>query len=77
VGKRKNCCVKMLQVNLMVHRGGLSRILCCCKYMKVVLTFVCSFIYHCVGLLDLRVFLEGCTAVSYVCVWCHWHALIW
>jgi hypothetical protein len=27
-------------------------------------SYVCSFMYHCVGLLGLRAFLEGCTAVS-------------
>jgi hypothetical protein len=48
----------------MVCRGGLSRILCCYKYMKVALTCVCSSMYHCVGFLGFRVFLQGCTAVS-------------
>jgi hypothetical protein len=49
----------------MAWRGGISRILCCCKYMKVVLTCVCSFsVYHCVSLLSFCAFLEGCTAVS-------------
>jgi len=36
--------------------------------MKVVLTYVCSSMYHCVGLLVFRAFLEGCTAVS-LCMW--------
>ena len=49
----------------MVWKGGISRILCCYKYTKVVLTCVCSFsVYHHVSLLSYRAFLEGCTAVS-------------
>jgi len=32
--------------------------------MKVVLTYVCSSMYHCVGLLVFRTFFEACTAVS-------------
>ena len=65
VGGEKTSVWKWLQVKLMVRRGGISRILCCYKYMKVVLKCVCSFsVYHCVSLLSFCAFLEGCTAVS-------------
>jgi len=33
------------KLNLMVLGGGISRILCCYKYVKVVLKWVCGFLH--------------------------------
>ena len=50
--------------------GGISRKLCCYKYVKVVLTCVCGFsMYHYVHLLSCRAFLEECIGVSCARVW--------
>ena len=45
VGGEKPVYGNGCKLNLMVWRGGISRILCCYKYVKVVLTCVFGFLY--------------------------------
>ena len=63
-GEIKSLCENGCRFILVVCRGWLGPGICCYKYMKVVLTYVCDPMYHCVGLFVFRAFLEVCIAVS-------------
>ena len=70
----ENAC----KLNLMVWRGGKSRILCCYKYVKVILTSVFSFLYitRSVSLVYVR-FLRNELQCHCTRVWCRWPVVIW